>query len=143
VKQSFLNYAGNKAGVTAVPGDMKMSSIANQLVAVVATLLGFIAHDALTERSSTPATLVASAADSSVDPIVTRAIDLDGISSEWLNASARAERNAQARPAMHQSAAAGAARAEVRQIQVEFANVRVNDAHFATDAQKPAKGFLR
>ena len=53
-----------------------MSNVANQVVAVVATLLGFLAHDLLSETrtAENPLSTTVSAAD--IDPVVTRSIDL-------------------------------------------------------------------
>lgn len=58
-----------------------MSNIGNQVVAVVATLLGFIAHDFLSEAKTVPAVdtnVVVAAAN--VDPVVTRSIDMESLS---------------------------------------------------------------
>lgn len=119
-----------------------MSNIANQIMAVAATLLGFIAHDALTERDA-PSTLVASAVQSDVDPVVTRAIDLDKISADWLNESPRAERAAQPSPAMPVSEGTSAARIDPSVIETEFADVRVNTDESAPDSRAIGSGFLR
>ena len=121
---------------------MKMSNIANQMMAIAATLLGFVAHDALTERSA-PATSVASAVQSDVDPVVTRAIDLDAISADWLNASPRAERAAQPSPAMPMSEGTAAARIDPFATETEFADVRANDMRVAPDSRMIDAGFLR
>lgn len=113
-----------------MPGDGKMSNIANQLVAVVATLLGFVAHDALTNRSA-PVTVVASATEALIDPVVTRAVNFEGISADWLNETARAERAAQPHPLMHVSAAAAAPRVDPHNVNTEFADIRINRARVA------------
>jgi hypothetical protein len=99
-----------------------MSNIANQLVAVGATLLGFVAHDALTERGA-PATVVASATEAAIDPVVTRSIDLQALSADWLAETRRAERAAQLRPAMRISRATAAARPDPRNVDAEFADI--------------------
>jgi hypothetical protein len=130
VKQSFLNHAIQRRRAGSQAGGPKMSNIANQLVAVVATLLGFVAHDALTQRS-TPVTVVASATEATIDPVVTRALNLDGISSDWLNETARAERAAQPRPLMRVSAAAVAPRLDPHHVDAEFADIRINHARVA------------
>ena len=58
-----------------------MSNIANQVVAVVATLLGFIAHDFLMEaKTATNNSPVVVAAAANVDPIVTRSVALGNLS---------------------------------------------------------------
>ena len=54
-----------------------MSNIANQLVAVTATLLGFVAHDVLTERQATEAAAARVEIAQAIDPVITRSIDLD------------------------------------------------------------------
>lgn len=118
-----------------------MSNIANQLIAVVATLLGFVAHDALTQRSA-PATIVASAVEVAVDPVVTRSVNLEGLSSEWLSDTPRAERAAQLRPAMRVSDATTAARPDLHHVAVEFADVRVNDARVAAPGAR-TDAFVR
>lgn len=119
-----------------------MSNIANQMVAVAATLLGFVAHDALSERGA-PTISVASAVQSDVDPVVTRAIDLDAISADWLNDSPRAERAAQPSPSMPMSEGTAAARIDPFAVETEFADVRVNTVESAPDSRTIGAGFLR
>lgn len=53
-----------------------MSNVKHQVVAVVATLLGFLAHDLLSETRMTanPTSTTVAAAD--IDPVVTRSVDL-------------------------------------------------------------------
>ena len=122
---------------------MKMSNIANQLVAVVATLLGFVAHDALRERDVAPATVIASAVNAPADTVVTRAIDLEGISADWMNDTPRAERAQQLSPAMPASDGTAAARPTGRAKNAQFADVRVNDARFASMNRSVDTRFLR
>ena len=129
VKQSFLNHAINEAGGEPA-GEHEMSNIANQLVAVGATLLGFVAHDALTERGA-PATVVASATEASVDPIVTRSVNLEGLSIDWLAETPRAERAAQLRPVISVSAATIAARPDPRRANAVLAGIRINHVRVA------------
>ena len=124
-----------------MPGDVKMSNIANQLVAVVATLLGFVAHDTLTERSA-PETVVASAVDVSVDPIVTRSVNLEGLSADWLAASPRAERATQLRPVMRISPPTAAARTDAYDVNVVFADIRINHVRVAAPGQR-TDAFIR
>lgn len=124
-----------------MPGDGMMSNIANQLVAVAATLLGFVAHDALTERSA-PETVIASAADVSVDPIVTRSLNLEGLSVDWLAASPRAERATQLRPAMRLSPPTAAARTDAYNVEVEFADIHINHVRAAAPGQR-TDAFIR
>ena len=119
-----------------------MRNIANQIMAIAATLLGFIAHDVLSERSA-PATLVASAMQANVDPVVTRTIDLDGIPTDWMNESPRAERAAQPGPAISMSSGTAAARIDPFAIETEFANVRVNNVESAPDSRRIDAAFLR
>ena len=118
-----------------------MSNIANQLIAVGATLLGFVAHDALTERGA-PARLVASAVDASVDPVVTRSIDLQGLSADWLAETPRAERAAQLRPMIGLSRATAAARPDLRHVDAEFADIRINHARVAAPGMRSG-AFIR
>jgi hypothetical protein len=86
VKQTLLNYVLNKAaGETVQPRDNQMSNIGNQVVAVVATLLGFIAHDFLSETNTVPAidtNMVVAAAN--VDPVVTRSVNMESLSVEFV-----------------------------------------------------------
>jgi hypothetical protein len=107
-----------------------MGNIANQLVAVVATLLGFVAHDALTERAA-PAMVIASATETAVDPIVTRSVNLDGLSADWLNVTPRAERATQLRPVVQASIATATPRLDPDHVHVEFADIRINHARVA------------
>lgn len=119
-----------------------MSSIANQLVAVVATLLGFVAHDALTERSA-PATVVASTSEAAIDPVVTRSVNLEGLSVDWLAETPRAERAVQLRPAMRVSGATAAARPDHHHhVDAQFADVRINHVR-ATAPGQQIGAFLR
>lgn len=119
-----------------------MRNIANQIMAIAATLLGFIAHDVLSERNAR-ATFVASAVQANVDPVVTRAIDLDGISTDWMSESPRAERAAQPSPARSMSAGTAAARIDPFAIETEFADVRVNNVESAPDGRRIDAAFLR
>lgn len=118
-----------------------MSNIANQLIAVVATLLGFVAHDALTERNA-PATVVASSTVSATDPVVTRSINLEGLSSDWLDASRRAERAGQPRPVMALSAGTAAAMPNSDHATTVLADVRINNARIAAPGER-TDSFLR
>ena len=108
-----------------------MSNIANQLIAVVATLLGFVAHDALTQRSAPNTAVVASAPEALVDPVVTRSLNLEAISADWLNDTPRAERVTQPRPLMRVSAAAAAPQVDPQRVDAQFADVRINNARVA------------
>ena len=59
-----------------------MSNIGNQVVAVVATLLGFIAHDYLTEArpvANSSANVIVAA---DINPTVTRSVDMQDLSLE-------------------------------------------------------------
>ena len=116
-----------------------MSNIANQLIAVGATLLGFVAHDTLTERGA-PATIVASATEVAIDPVVTRSIDLQGLSADWLAETPRAERASQLRPMIRVSLAA--ARPDPRRTDAVFADIRVNHARVAAPGMRSG-AFVR
>lgn len=116
-----------------------MSNIANQVVAIVATLLGFAAHDALTERTA-PAVVVADAANTAVDPVVTRSVNLEGLSADWLSETPRAERAIQARPILRVSAATIAARPD--HAGADSAHALVNKARVAAPGAQ-ADVFLR
>ncbi|MGV3548600.1 hypothetical protein [Rhizobium sp.] len=115
-----------------------MSNIANQMIAVAATLLGFVAHDALSNRGAQP-TVVADVTQAQIDPVVTRSIDLDGISADWLNASPRAERAGQSGPAIPLSAGTTAARPNTSAPDRQVADVRRN----ARASDMTTSGFLR
>lgn len=118
-----------------------MSNIANQLIAVGATLLGFVAHDALTQRSA-PTTAVAGLTQASIDPVVTRAINLESLSAEWLSETPRAEREAQPRPLLRVSAAAAAPQVDPQRIDAQFADVRINNARVAAPGAR-SDAFIR
>lgn len=107
-----------------------MSNIANQLVAVVATLLGFVTHDVLTQRQATvPAVPVA--AEAAVDPTVTRSIDLEGLSLTWTMESLRAERVAQQGPVQRVSASTSATGSTLHDLKGVLAGSHVNQARIA------------
>jgi hypothetical protein len=66
-----------------------MSNIGNQIVAVVATLLGFVAHDFLSDAktvSTNDTNIVVAAAN--VDPIVTRSVNMESLSVEFVETTA-------------------------------------------------------
>ena len=120
-----------------------MSSVANQLVAVAATLLGFVAHDALTERRATQTAATVEIAQA-VDPIVTRSIDLDGVSlADVLETSPRAERESLRAPAARLSLATAPARADVATTETELADIRVNAARSVAPVQQADVNTLR
>lgn len=118
-----------------------MSNIANQLVAVVATLLGFVTHDLLTERQATPP-VTSIAADIALDPVVTRSIDLDGLPLSWTVESLRAERVAQESPVQHVSASTSATGSDLRHVTPAFADSHLNHARIAAPEGR-ADRFLR
>jgi len=121
-----------------------MSNIANQLVAVVATLLGFVAHDVLTERQAvdTPAATVEIAPG--IDPVVTRSIDLDGLSiTDGFDLSMRAQAGAQRAPAARLSAATAPARGDVATTETELALLRANSARSVAPVQQVDLNTLR
>ena len=113
-----------------------MSNIANQLIAVMATLLGFVAHDALTQRRVPATAVVASATDVAIDPVVTRSLNLEAISADWLHDTPRLERLIQPRPAMRISAAAVAPQVDSQQVDAELADIRINDARVAGPGER-------
>jgi len=66
-----------------------MSNIGNQVVAIAATLLGFVAHDYLSEAKTIPAlhtNRIVAAAD--VDPIVTRSLNMGDLSLQSIESAA-------------------------------------------------------
>ncbi len=121
-----------------------MSNIANQLIAVVATLSGFVAHDLLSQRSA-PATLATvPTVSASLDTMTTRAISLDGLSvGDWLAASPRAERPAFALPAAAQGRATDSGRPIPYETDIGFADARVNDLRFDDPGRRVEPAFLR
>ena len=119
-----------------------MSNIANQLIAVAATLLGFVAHDTLVQRSAPAVAIVASATEAAVDPIVTRSLNLEAISADWLDDTPRAERAIQPRPLMRVSAAAAAPQVDIHHIDAHFAGVRVNNLRVAAPGARE-DAFIR
>lgn len=121
-----------------------MSNIANQVVAVVATLLGFVAHDALTERQATETAAASIEAVQATDPIVTRAIDLEGVSlANVLANSPRAERASLRAPASRVSRATVSARVDVSSTETELADIRVNAARSVAPVQQADLNALR
>lgn len=121
-----------------------MSNIANQLIAVVATLSGFVAHDLLSQRSA-PATLATvPTVSASLDTMTTRAISLDGLSvGDWLAASPRAERPALALPAATQARATDSGRPIPYETDIDFAQARVNDLRFDDLGRRVQPALLR
>lgn len=126
-----------------MPGDMTMSSIANQMMAVAATLMGFVAHDALTDRTAAPATQVAGIVQGDIHAAKTRAIDLDVLSADWLDPSPRAERAFQPRPTMPVSSPTAAARTDPSDVEPEFARVGTSSQEQAPASRGIEAGFLR
>jgi len=121
-----------------------MSNIANQLVAVAATLLGFVAHDALTERQATVNAAVELAMVEAIDPVVTRSIDLDGVSlADLSEPTMRAGRETLQAPASRLSAATAPARVDVATSETELADIRVNRARSVAPAQQADFNALR
>lgn len=120
-----------------------MSNIANQLVAVVATLMGFVAHDVLSERQAPDTAATNVAMVEAIDPIVTRSIDLDGVSADhFLDMSKSAEREAQRAPASRVTAAAPV-REDVAATATEVAGISINDARSMAPAQQADLNTLR
>jgi hypothetical protein len=120
-----------------------MSNIANQVVAVAATLLGFVAHAALSERDVPAASVAVATLSSAVDPIVTRGIALDGMPvEEWLSVSPRAKHAALPAPAARISDRTAATRPSLHR-ETEFAGVRVNETRYAPRSHDADVTFLR
>lgn len=121
-----------------------MSNIANQLVAVVATLLGFVAHDILSGRNAAPTVVATAALSAPVDPIVTRSVDLEVSPRDWLAVSMRAEREALRAPAARMPASTlAAARPDPCDDETELAGIRVNEARSVAPAISADAAFLR
>jgi hypothetical protein len=122
---------------------MKMSNIANQLVAVVATLLGFVAHDVLSERQVVDAATNVALADA-IDPIVTRSVDLAGSSVEhFLDMSTRAERVALSAPTSRLTAGTAPAHLDRNEVETSFADISVNAARSIAPLQQADLNALR
>lgn len=120
-----------------------MSNIANQLVAVAATLAGFVAHDLLTQHTPAPVDTIPTLA-AAIDPITTRAIALDDLSvSDWLSASLRAEREALRAPGAAPTLATGPARPGAHAMQARIADARANDLRFDDSGRRNETAFLR
>ena len=121
-----------------------MSNIANQLIAVVATLLGFVAHDILSERNVAPSVIANAALSAPHDPTTTRSIDLEGSPRDWLAVSMRAERGALRAPAARMPPGTlAAARPDPYDDETELAGIRVNDARSIAPAVSADAAFLR
>lgn len=122
-----------------------MSNIGNQIVAVVATLLGFVAHDFLSEAktvSTNDANIVVAAA--TIDPIVTRSVNMESLSVEIVETAAIA-------PAAMPSAPASSV--TIRTASVKFddsetafasvSNVRGNGIPVETSVSDRDAGYIR
>lgn len=121
-----------------------MSNIANQLVAVMATLLGFVAHDALTQRQATEIAAATIEIATGADPIVTRSIDLAGLTvTDGFDLSMRAQAEAQHAPAARISAATAPARGDVATTETELALLRASAARSVAPVQQVDLNTLR
>ncbi|MCB1444465.1 MAG: hypothetical protein KDJ87_01365 [Rhizobiaceae bacterium] len=121
-----------------------MSNIANQIVAVAATLLGFIAHDLLAESDPAARSVANASLSVAADPVVTRSVDIDGLSQDWLAESPRAERELPSAPSIRFSGRTAAAMPHpVRAARDMIAGVRINDASFADFGQRADTAPLR
>lgn len=120
-----------------------MGNVANQLVAVAATLLGFVAHDVLSERNggaTAPASVSVAAA---VDTVVTRGIPLEVMPvEEWLTVSPRTSHDVLRAPVARIPGGTAAAR-PARQGKRSLAGVRVNELSDAPPAGDAEMTFLR
>lgn len=120
-----------------------MSNIANQLVAVAATLAGFVAHDLLSQHAPTPTDVVPTLA-ASIDPVTTRALALNDLSdADWLSTSLRAERETLRAPRAASTVATAPARPSAHAMQARIADARVNDLRFGASGRRNETAFLR
>jgi hypothetical protein len=122
-----------------------MSNIGNQVVAVVATLLGFIAHDFLSEAktvATVDTNMVVAAAD--VDPIVTRSVSMESLSIQSVESVAIAPAAMPGAPANRGTIRTAAVKFD--DIQGAFAsagNVRGNGIPIETSISDREAGYIR
>jgi hypothetical protein len=121
-----------------------MSNIGNQVVAVVATLLGFIAHDYLSDARTIPAVntnMIVAAAD--VDPIVTRSVNMESLSLQSIESTAVAPATM---PAPASSVTARTSAVKFDDVESAFAsinNVRGNGMPVETSISDRDAGYIR
>jgi hypothetical protein len=121
-----------------------MSNIANQLVAVAATLLGFVAHDVLTERQATEAAAARVEVAQAIDPVITRSIDLESrLMGRALDISMHNGRAAVSAPATRLSAATAPARLDMSTRGTELADIRIHAARSMAPVQHADLNALR
>jgi hypothetical protein len=121
-----------------------MSNIANQLVAVTATLLGFVAHDVLTERQATEAAAARVEIAQAIDPVITRSIDLDRMTpGRVLDISMHNVRETVPAPAARVSAATAPARVDTASTGAELAGIRIHAARAIAPVQHTDLNTLR
>ncbi|UVC07750.1 hypothetical protein IHQ71_21550 [Rhizobium sp. TH2] len=122
-----------------------MSNIGNQIVAVVATLSGFVAHDFLSEAktvSTTDTNIVVAAAN--VDPIVTRSVNLESLSVKFIETAAIAPAAMPAAPASGVTIRTAAVKFD--DSETAFAsvnNVRGNGIPVETSVSDRDAGYIR
>jgi hypothetical protein len=121
-----------------------MSNIANQLVAVTATLLGFIAHDVLTERQAAEDVAAGIDIAQAIDPVVTRSIDLGGATlGREFDVSRRNLGEIVPAPATRVSTATAAARLDTASTGAELADIRIHAARSMAPVQQADLNTLR
>jgi hypothetical protein len=105
-----------------------MSNIANQVIAVAATLLGFVAHDVLSDRNQ-PAPMVASATiPTGIDPVVTRSVEVAGVDTgAWMLVSPSIGRAAIKAPPAPDAQATVATRPRLAAHATDVARLRLDD----------------
>lgn len=122
-----------------------MSNIGNQVVAVVATLLGFIAHDFLSDAKMVPAAnnnIIVASAD--VDPIVTRSVNMESLSVQSVESVAIAPAAVPGAPANRVTARTAAVKFD--DVETAFAsinNVRGNGIPVETSISDRDAGYVR
>lgn len=120
-----------------------MSNVANQVVAVAATLLGFVAHDLLSDDKSVAPQDIAAATIPVADPIVTRSVKMD--LSEIHLASFAAPGNLQpAAPVISASGRTPAVKSDdFSSALLTFAGARSNVADAARRLDPASSAYLR
>ena len=122
-----------------------MSNIANQVVAVVATLLGFVAHDFLSEAKTVSAVdtnIVVAAAN--VDPMVTRSVNMESLSFQSVETVAIAPAAMPGAPANRVTVRTSAVKFDnVESAFASINNVRGNGMPVETSISDRAAGYVR
>jgi hypothetical protein len=122
-----------------------MSNIGNQIVAVAATLLGFVAHDFLSEAktvSTNDTNVVVAAAN--VDPIVTRSVNMESLSVEFVETAAIAPAAMPKAPASRVTMRTAAVKFDDSETAFASVNdVRGNGIPVETSVSDHAAGYVR